>query len=84
MIKNNKIIFSSIIFLLIWVSTAFAINNYIKKWYNWDANRSTSLSANDIFTLSWRLDIEPSDTTKYLNQDYRWKITWTVNSKRSR
>ncbi len=67
------------LFLILWIWLVFASWKLLKTWNNWDANVSNSDSANDIFTLTGRLDLEDSRTNLY-NSWYRWKITWEVIS----
>ena len=77
--KIKKILIWIALFIFgIWISFA-AVNNFFKTWKNWDANISSSDPANDTFTLSWRLDLQPSRTQEYDN-GYRWKVTWTIES----
>ena len=77
-IKNILIVF---LLFTLWYSLVFAANNFFKSWYNWDANVDHIFNpANDVFVLSWRLDLEDSRTTDYINNWYRWKVTWTINS----
>lgn len=76
---KRKIILFPLVFLL-WIWLVFAANNFLKKWDNWDANVSHTTEPNDVFTLKWRLDIEPSTTDRYKNYWYRWKIEWTIES----
>lgn len=83
-IKNiSIIIIVSSLWILIWIWTAYAINNYNKIWINWDASvdPDPSVRSNDEFTLSWRLDIEDSNSDKFIDDDYRWKISWMINSR---
>ena len=75
-----KKIFSWIIFLTLWIGIVFAANNFTRTWNNWDANVSTSSVANDVLTINGRLDIEPSTSSDYINNNYRWKISWTITS----
>ena len=79
--KKIKKVFLMIFIFLIWIWIAFAASNinFVKSWQNWDANVSSWSSANDVFTLSWRLDLEPSSSSNYAS-GYRWKITWTIDS----
>ena len=67
------------LFLILWIWLVFASGKLLKTWNNWDAHVSSSNLANDVFTLSWRLDLEDSRTSLY-NNWYRWKITWEVIS----
>jgi len=79
----KKIILTPLIFIL-WIWIVFAANNYFKFWYNWDANvipNWTLDNPNDTFSLTWRLDLEDSRTSRYINDNYRWKITWNIVSK---
>ena len=61
--------------LWIWIIFA-ATSNYFKSWKNWDANVTTP-TANDNWTLTWRLDLEDSRTPAYQTWD-RWEIVWDI------
>ena len=79
MIKIRKILFLLLIFIL-WFWIAIATNNFFKEWENWDANVDHLINpANDNFILSWRVDIEDSNSINYLSW-YRWNIVWTIVS----
>ena len=77
--KKLKKITLTIIFLLLWVWVIFAADNFFRSWDNWDANVTWD-PANDVWTFSWRLDLEDSRSSEYINNWYRGKLTWWVES----
>ncbi|MDQ7008808.1 MAG: hypothetical protein Q9M94_00775 [Candidatus Gracilibacteria bacterium] len=77
--KFNKLIVIIIVFIL-GLGIVFAANNYFKSGKNWDANVDSAGPANDIFTLTGTLDLEPSTSTAYITNDYRGKIIGAINS----
>ena len=74
--KRNIIIF---LFFIIWTWIVFASSNFIKIGKNWDTYNYI-WNSNDNFVLDWTLDLEDSRTYRYINDWYRWKITWVINS----
>lgn len=75
---KKPLLFIFTFLLAIWITFA-TVNNFLKTWKNWDANVSNTSPANDVFTLSWRLNIEDSKSYAYKNW-YRWEILWTIES----
>ena len=78
MIKIKNLFLFPLLFISgVWI--IIAANNFIKVWYNWDANVVTGGPSNDNFVLDWRIDLEDSTTTEY-ELWHRWKITWLIES----
>ncbi len=75
----KKIIYTSL-FLILWIWVVFAADNFFRDWKNWDANVSSSNVANDVWSFSWRLDLEDPRSYNYINNWYRGKLTWWVES----
>lgn len=76
-----KKIILSFIFIFLWIGLVLAAyNNFEISWDNWDANVNNSNPANDVWTLTWRLDVEDSFSDEYLTNWKRWEITWLIIS----
>jgi hypothetical protein len=75
-----KKILTYLLYFVLWLSLVYAADNYFRSWDNWDANVATYESPNDIWTFSGRLDLEDSRSSAYINNWYRWKLTWWIES----
>ena len=62
-------------FFVLWIAVVFA-SSFNKEWKNWDANVSPNAlldNSNDIWKISWSIDIEDSTTSEY-DSWLRWAI----------
>jgi len=82
-VKKIKNILIWFIIFILWIAVVFASSFLNKEWKNWDANVSQNASldnANDIWKISWNIDIEDSTTSEY-NSWLRWAIfDYSINS----
>jgi len=75
--KNTKKIIVSILIFLFWIAIAFASSLFVWKWDNNDAGEIN----NDLWTITWSIDIEDSLSSDYINNWLRWSIyDYTINS----
>jgi len=82
-VKKIKNVLIWLIIFILWVWLAFASWIFNKEWKNWDANVSPNAlwdNANDIWKISWSIDIEDSTTSEY-DSWLRWAIdNYSINS----